>query len=97
MRLRLYATSGLTRGANSGLHLIKPDPTFARENGLDHNPSIGGHVAIQVEDLDVIIARLDSAGIAYSLTGEYAIPNMRHLYVYDPAMNLLEINEFQDG
>ena len=70
-----------------------PEPEFARLNGLDHNPSIGGHVALQTDDLDGVIARLDAAGIAYSLTGEFAIPGMRHLYVCDPAMNLLEINE----
>jgi len=32
-------------------------------------------------------------GIPYSLTGTFAIPGMRHLYVYDPGMNLIEINE----
>ncbi|WP_068117274.1 VOC family protein [Tropicimonas marinistellae] len=96
MRLRLYPVSGPAQGANEGLHLIEPDPAFARENGLDHNPSIGGHVAIQVEDLDAVIARLEAAGINYSLAGEYAIPGMRHVYVYDPGMNLLEINEFRE-
>ena len=50
-------------------------------------------MALQTDDLDGVIARLDAAGIAYSLTGEFAIPGMRHLYVCDPAMNLLEINE----
>lgn len=92
-RLTIFPSRGPARGANAGLHLILPEPGFARRNDLDHNPSIGGHVAIQVDDLDAIIARLDAAGIPYSLTGVFAIPAMRHLYVYDPAMNLLEINE----
>jgi catechol 2,3-dioxygenase-like lactoylglutathione lyase family enzyme len=91
-KLTLFPTDTASEGANAGLHLILPEPEFARKNGLDHNPSIGGHVAIQVKDLDAVIARLKAAGIPYSLTGTFAIPGMRHLYVYDPAMNLLEIN-----
>ncbi|MEO1688129.1 MAG: VOC family protein [Pseudomonadota bacterium] len=91
--LRLYPSAGASRGANAGLHLITPEPGFARRHGLDHNATVGGHVAIQVPDLDPVIERLDTAGIPYSLTGEYAIPGMRHLYVYDPGMNLLEIND----
>lgn len=92
-RLTLFPCETGAAGANAGLHLIRPEPEFARRNGLDHNPSIGGHVAIQVKDLDAVAARLKAAGIPYSLTETFAIPGMRHLYVYDPAMNLLEINQ----
>lgn len=81
---------------NRGLHLIKPDPTFARRNNLDHNPSIGGHVAINVPDLDAVMERLREACIPFSYTPTFAIHGMRHLYVYDPSMNLLEINEVMD-
>ena len=92
-KLTLFSCDTASRGDNSGLHLILPEPEFARKNSLDHNPSIGGHIAIQVPDLEAVIARLKAAGIAYSYAPTYAIPNMRHIYVYDPAMNLLEINE----
>jgi len=92
-RLTIFPGDSNSRGDNRGLHLIKPEPEFARKNALDHNPSIGGHVAFQVDDLDGVIQRLKAAGIAYSLTGTFAIPRMRHLYVYDPSMNLIEVNE----
>ncbi len=92
-KLTLFPATTVSQGANAGLHLIRPDPEFARKNHLDHNPSIGGHVALQVDDLDGVIERLKAAGIPYSLTGTFAIPGMRHLYCYDPSMNLLEINE----
>jgi catechol 2,3-dioxygenase-like lactoylglutathione lyase family enzyme len=92
-KLTLFPCATASQGDNSGLHLIRPEPEFARKNNLDHNPSIGGHVAIQVPDLDVVIARLNAAGIPYSYAPTFAIPRMRHIYVYDPAMNLLEINE----
>ncbi len=94
-RLTLFPPSGAARGANAGLHLIQPEPAFARRNALDHNPSIGGHVAIQVDDLDAVMERLKAAGIAFSYAPTFAIPGMRHVYVYDPAMNLLEINEYR--
>jgi catechol 2,3-dioxygenase-like lactoylglutathione lyase family enzyme len=92
-RLTIFPCSTPSKGQNSGLHLISPEPEFARKNGLDHNPSIGGHVAIQVDDLDAVMERLKAAGISFSYAPTFAIPNMRHVYVYDPAMNLLEINE----
>ncbi|MBX2825766.1 MAG: VOC family protein [Gammaproteobacteria bacterium] len=96
-KLTLFPTDTASEGDNAGLHLIKPEAEFARRNQLDHNPSIGGHVAFQVPDLDQVIARLQKAGIPYSLTGTFAIPRMRHLYVYDPSMNLIEINEVVSG
>lgn len=92
-KLTLFPSASAAEGANAGLHLIQPDPSFARRNNLDHNPSIGGHVALQVPDLDAVIARLKAAGIQYSDAGTFAIPNMRHIYVYDPEGNLLEINQ----
>ncbi|MEL6218542.1 MAG: VOC family protein [Pseudomonadota bacterium] len=92
-RLTVFPNQTTAKGANAGLHLILPEPEFARKNGFDHNPSIGGHVAIQVPDLEVVMERLKAAGIPFSYAPTFAIPHMRHIYVYDPAMNLLEINE----
>lgn len=94
-RLTIFPSKGGGRGDNGGLHLIRPEPEFARLNGLDHNPSIGGHVAIQVDDLNAVMDRLKAAGIAFSYAPTFAIAGMRHVYVYDPAMNLLEINEYR--
>ena len=80
-------------GGYRGMHLIAPDPTFAQKNNLMHNPSIGGHVAIEVKDLRAVMARLDAAGIPYSDAGVFAIPGLHNIYCYDPAMNLIEINQ----
>ena len=78
---------------NRGLHLVKPVPDFARRNGFDHNPTIGGHVALTVADLDGVIARLSAAGILFTDAGTYAMAGMRQVYVYDPSMNLVELNQ----
>lgn len=86
------ALLGDGREGHTGLHLIAPDPDFAEKNDLIHNPSVGGHVAIHVEDLQGVIDRLTAAGIPFSVTGEFAIPGLRHVYVNDPEGNLIEIN-----
>ena len=80
------------RESHTGLHLIAPDPDFARKNNLMHNPSEGGHYAISVDDLDALKARLRAAGIAFSEVGEFAIPGLRHIYLADPEGNLIEVN-----
>ncbi|MBB5514592.1 catechol 2,3-dioxygenase-like lactoylglutathione lyase family enzyme [Rubricella aquisinus] len=88
-RLALF---GDGRESHTGLHLIAPDEDFAEKNGLLHNPSKGGHYAINVDDLDALKARLRAAGVPYSETGEFAIPGLRHLYFCDPEGNLIEAN-----
>lgn len=78
---------------NRGLHIVKPVPDFAKRNGFDHNPTVGGHFAITVKDLDATHARLKAAGVLVTDAGSYAMAGMRQLYAYDPSMNLVEINQ----
>ena len=89
-RLALF---GDGRQSHTGLHLIRADPDFARNNNLRHNPSVGGHLAIEVPDLKAVLARLDAAGIPYSDAGVFAIPGLWNAYVEDPDGNLVEINQ----
>lgn len=78
---------------NRGIHVVKPIPTFARDNGFIHNPTVGGHPAITVPDVKAVMARLDAAGIPYSDAGTYAMKGVHQIYVYDPSMNVIEINQ----
>jgi catechol 2,3-dioxygenase-like lactoylglutathione lyase family enzyme len=81
-------------GDNSrGIHIVKPVPEFARDNGLLINPTIGGHVAITVPDIEAVKRRLKAAGIMYSEGGRYAMAGVTNLYVYDPSANIIEINQ----
>lgn len=91
-RLALFADPS-KGGGHRGLHLIRPDPAFAKNNDLMHNPSIGGHIAIEVPDLKAVIARLEAAGVPYSDAGVFAIPGLWNIYFYDPDMNLIEVNQ----
>lgn len=84
----------LTRGTdNSGLHIIRPDPGFALRNHFAHNPSIGGHPAFCVPDLDAVKVRLEAAGVLVSDAGVYAMANMRQIYLLDPSSNMIEVNQ----
>lgn len=74
-----------------GIHAVSPDPLFARAAGLLHNPTIGGHVAITVDDLHAVASRLDRAGIPWSDAGE-RLPGIRQVHAWDPSYNLIEFN-----
>jgi catechol 2,3-dioxygenase-like lactoylglutathione lyase family enzyme len=77
---------------NRGLHVVKPVPDFAKKQGLLLNPTIGGHFAITVPDLDTVKRRLQAANIMYSDGGNF-MPGVINMYCYDPSMNLIEINQ----
>ncbi|MEO1492997.1 MAG: hypothetical protein AAFV19_12665 [Pseudomonadota bacterium] len=81
---------------NRGIHAVRPIATFPRDNGLIHNPTLGGHVAITVEDLHQVIRRLDAASIPYSDAGVYAMRGVHQIYVYDPSWNVVEFNQVVD-
>ncbi len=81
---------------NRGLHLVRGMPTFHTDNGLLHNPTFGGHVAITVPDLEAVMACMDRAGHAYSDAGTYAMAGMHQIYTFDPSYNFIEINQQVD-
>ncbi|NBC12629.1 MAG: glyoxalase [Gammaproteobacteria bacterium] len=71
------------------LELPNPDPTHGR-------PAHGGrdrHVALRISDLDAVIARLDAAGIAYSVSRS----GRRALFCRDPDANAVELIEEPAG
>ena len=78
---------------NRGLHVVRSIPTFARENGFLHNPTIGGHFAICVPEIEVVKRRLDGADVPYSDAGVYAMAGVHQLYCYDPSFNLIEVHK----
>jgi len=81
-------------GANNrGVHIVKPRAMFAHQNGFMLNPTIGGHFAITVADLAPVRERLAAAGIPYDDAGIYAMADVHQLYMLDPSMNLVEINQ----
>lgn len=78
---------------NSGLHLVRADAGFALRNRFAHNPTVGGHPAFCVPDVLAVKRRLLAAGHVVSDAGVYAMAGMHQIYVYDPATNMIEVNQ----
>ena len=78
---------------NKGLHFIKPDEGFAFRNNFIHNPSIGGHPAFTVKNINLIKEKLYNLNILYSDANVYAMPGFHQIYLYDANANTLEINQ----
>jgi catechol 2,3-dioxygenase-like lactoylglutathione lyase family enzyme len=78
--------------AGRELHVVKPVPSFSSGNGVPLNPTMG-HVAINVNDLDLVAERLAAGGWTFGDAGEIGPKGMRRLYLLDPYMNVLEVNE----
>ena len=79
---------------NGGLHIIKPDPGFALRNNFAHNPSIGGHPAVAVQDIQAVKNRLEREDIRVTDAGTYAMRDMHQIYCLDPSGNVIEINQY---
>lgn len=93
--LGLNSSNHATVGdGNTGIHLYIPAPDFGHKLGFPLNPTLTGHVAFNVSDIDAVKQRLDAAGILYAEGNGYAIPGLRQLYFYDPSMNCVEINQW---
>lgn len=82
---------------NRGIHLCRAIPEFPARNNLAHNPTIGGHFAINTSDVDAVKGRLEGGGYIVSDAGVYAMAGIRQIYAYDPFQNVIEVNETVDG
>ena len=79
---------------NGGLHIIKPDSGFAFRNNFAHNPSIGGHPAIVVRDIQEVKERLQAEDVLITDAGRYAMVDMHQIYFLDPSGNVIEVNQY---
>ena len=80
---------------NRGLHVVRPITTFTRDNGFLHNPTIGGHYALGVEDIEAVKSGLEETGVPYTDAGIYAMAGIHQIYCYDPSFNVIEINQMK--
>lgn len=75
------------------MHVCKPLADFAQRLGFLHNPTIGGHFAFNVNEIDAMKERLQAAGVPYTDAGTFAIAGVVQIYFYDPSMNVIEVNQ----
>ena len=87
-----YPGAWLKAGPGLQIHLLElPDPCAGRER-----PTHGGrdaHVALRVADFEAMRARLDAAGVPYTLSRS----GRQALFVRDPDGNAVELIGAADG
>ncbi len=76
--------------------MSRPNPNMARDNNYFVNPSLGGHVAIEVDDIEEVKRRLEARGLYYADPGHWAVQGLYQIYVTDPSQNCVEINQTLD-
>ncbi len=90
-------------GSNGrGLRITKPVVSLIQANGQLMGPVGARHIAISVENLDTITANLDGASLPFvevppgefETPAVYAMPGMHQIYVYDPHVNMIEVNQY---
>lgn len=74
------------------LHISKPMPNFALDHNFHLNPILDGHVAIQVDDIDLVKEKLRARGVYFADAGHWALKDYYQIYTYDPSMNCVEVN-----
>lgn len=79
--------------SHAHVDVLRPQATFARDNRLHINPLSASHFAIQVTDIAEVKRRLDAAGIYYGDAGHFALQGSYQIYLHDPSMNLIEVNQ----
>ena len=78
---------------HSGIHINKADFTFSSRNNFIHNPTIGGHPALNIKDIKLFLKKLKSSEIAVTDAKIYAMPNIHQVYFFDPNANIIEVNQ----
>ena len=81
---------------NAQIHMSRPNPNMARDNNYFVNPSLGGHVAIEVDDIEEVKRRLNARRVYFADPGHWAVEGLYQIYVIDPSMNCVEINQQLD-
>ena len=81
---------------NGGVHINKADFTFSTRNNFDHNPTIGGHPAFSVKNINQFIKKLKRFNITFTDAKIYAMPKIHQVYLHDPNANVIEINQRVD-
>lgn len=73
------------------VHISRPDARLPCDNGFHLHPTLRGHVAVEVDDVDLVQARLTERNANVAVAGNWALRGVRQLYTYDPGLNVVEI------
>ena len=93
-----YDTDNLAwfEDGNVQIHVSRPNPGMARDNQFFLNPSLNGHIAIEVDDIETVKKRFEARDLYYADPGHWAVQGLYQIYALDPSMNMVEINQIVD-
>lgn len=78
------------------IHLNTPQERLPVDNHFHINPVLKGHIALNVPDLEPIKEALRRRGRYFADAGGWAFKGYFQIYFYDPAMNIVEVNQRHD-
>lgn len=75
------------------IHVGLRQPYLGARLGHAVNPVVKGHFAFRTDDLDAVRKSLNDAGIPFSDYGEWVVRGWDQIFLYDPAGNVVEIQQ----
>jgi glyoxylase I family protein len=82
---------------NIQFHHSQADLGVAFRTGKAINPLERGHLAFRTDDIEAFKKRLDEKGIPYADFGNSFIASWQQVFFYDPAGNIVEVHQANDG
>lgn len=75
------------------IHVGLRQPYLGARLGHAVNPVVKGHFAFRTDDLDAVRKSLNEAGIPFSDYGEWVVRGWDQIFLFDPAGNVVEIQQ----
>jgi glyoxylase I family protein len=82
---------------NIQFHHSQADLGVAFRTGKAINPLERGHLAFRTDDIEAFKKRLDEKGIPYADFGNSFMASWQQVFFYDPAGNIVEVHQANDG
>jgi catechol 2,3-dioxygenase-like lactoylglutathione lyase family enzyme len=79
--------------SNCEVHMSRPTQRFSYDNHLFLHPTVSGHLAINVDDIDEVKEALHKEDVPFEDAGVWALKGYYQIYFYDTAMNVVEVNQ----
>lgn len=87
------STRAFFEDGNCEVHMSRPTQRFSFDNQMCIHPTVSGHLAINVDDIDQVKEALHRENVPYVDSGPWALAGYYQIYFYDTAMNVVEVNQ----
>ena len=90
---RSSATRAFFDDGNCQVHMSRPTQRFSYDNHLFLHPTLTGHLAINVDDIESVKDALRRENVPFEDAGTWALEGFYQIYFYDAALNVVEVNQ----